>query len=300
MRFTVHAAGAAENNSDAAKLREQTRLAMIARALDQLGHSVLFGSVGRELMSSKRWKHFSHIPLDPNRGGIVISPDRKSNTPYSDVVVKTTVSIDHDQFLLKVCKVLVAHEAWSKIRNDPKVLNIPFFVHDRMIDCMVEDGTLPLYLEDDIDGFRELYPRKTVRDVGFVGARWPERKDFFKDAPEWVHHKIYDTHPMSAKEHAEYLCGCKAAVAIRGDTPKTNLPPLLILLGVPLVCVENEYNTPSLDGDSMIEFSGWDDLKKTLKDKKRLDSVSENATEIYKDGWSPLGVAKQIVERLRA
>lgn len=300
MRFLVRTSGAAESNSQDAKLREQTRMAMIAHALDQLGHSVIFDTPGAEIYNSDRWKYFSHIPVKPELGGLVVAPDRKLNTPYSDVIVKTTVSNDHDQTLLGRCKVLVAHEVWSKIRNNEKVLNIPFFVHDRMIDDMVKNDSFNLYLHDEVDEFRELIPREITRDVGFIGARWPQRKAFFVDAPEWVDHKIYDTHPLSAWDHAKYLRGCKAAIALRGDTPKTNLPSLLLLLGVPVVCVENEYNTPSLDENSMIEFKGWEDLKKTIDSDETLLRIADNATEVYLEGWSPLGVARQIIRKLRS
>lgn len=298
MRFTVRTRGAAEENSDSAKLRESTRIAMIANGLFKSGHSVFLAKPNHELLSSNRWHYFSELPVDGKRGGLYVGPSKNRNTPWTDVIVKTTVSVKHDDFLVKSSKVLVAHEIHDDFSCYGSVLNCPFFIHDRVVDDMACNGTLPLYMNDEIDELRSRFDYTKTRDVGFIGYGWKSRKTFFENAPDWVEHRFYESHPMGGWEHAQWLCGCKAVVSLPGDTPKTNLTPLLALLGIPIISTIIENNTPPLDEESMILFESWGQVEQVLGQQDRLDSIAENATKIYLEGWSPIGIARQIVERI--
>jgi len=297
MRFVVNSTHAAEDNSDMAKLRESTRMAMIAHGILRLGHSVVFSGVSRALEKSDRWKYFSHIPVDKKASGITIVSSRRHSMRPSDVIVKTSVGTAHDTMLTSMSKVLVAHEASFEAQKT--ALNVPFFVHDEVVECMVREQMFDLYINDDIDAIRELFDYEKARDVGFIGSTWPSRVEFFKDAPEWVDWSLHRSPPpMDGLNHAKWICQCKAAVALPGDTPKTNLPPLLAVLGIPMVSPRPELNTPQMDGNSMILFEDWNQLKSVIRSDESLKRISDNATEIYLDGWSPTGVARQIVRRI--
>ncbi len=298
MKFAFHIQNVAHNNSQPAKLREATRMACIAHALDARGHNVTFASVPPVLTQSNRWQFFSHIPVRKMAGALAVHPAEALLDRHTDIAIKCSVNVQRDATWQGHSRLLVAHE-FSPDLNDEGVLHVPFLVHDRVIDDLIDRRLFGAYLDDDLDTIRAELPQHKEKWVGFCGAAWGNRREFFHDAPDWVHIRFYNTHLMSGWEHACWLANHRGAVCLRGDTPKTNLPPLCALLGIPIVAVEPERNTPSLDLRSMIRFANWDGVRSILAQDTLAAKIAENATEIYKRGWSPLGIARQIVERLK-
>lgn len=296
MKFTFRLRNAAVNNNEEAKLRESTRMACLAHGLHQLGHEVSIANVPGVLLESPRIQWFQHLlgHKIPNALNVVPAESLRHGGSC-DVAVKCSVSTEHDALYLSRSRLVVAHEADPQCAD--RTLNVPFLIHDRVIREM---GPLfEAYLRDDIEAIRAAWrPAVQTGVAAYSGAGWPLRKQFFADAPEWVEARFYDTHPMGGVEHARWLAGYRGAIVLRGDTPKVNLTPLAVLLGVPVVAPEIERNTPPLDEDSMILFDGWDSLRAVLDDEARCRRIADRATEIYRAGWSPLGQARQIVRAL--
>lgn len=298
MRFTFHLRNAAVNNNEEAKLRESTRMACLAHALDQLGHDVSIGNMPAVLLESPRLQWFQHLLGRKLHNALNVVPAESLRHGGScDVAIKCSVSTEHDALYLSRSRLVVAHEADPRLAD--RMLNVPFLIHDRVIREM---GPLfGAYLRDDIETIREAWtPAVHTGMAAYCGAGWPQRKQFFADAPEWVETRFYDTHVMGGVEHARWLAGYRAAIVLRGDTPKVNLTPLAVLLGVPVVAPEIERNTPPLDEASMIRFDGWEPLLAVLSDEARCRCIADRATEIYRAGWSPLGQARQIVNALES
>lgn len=299
MTFEFDTALAASNNSDNAKLREATRMATLAYGLHVLGHDARITYPGPILRRSPRWSYFQHLAGSP-AGGLKVLPAEALSSGHRncDVAVKCSVGTKNDDVFLEHCRVLVAHEAANP--DDPRVLNVPFLIHDDMVIEMLQRDLFAAYLDDDVAKVRAAFDRQPKGWVGLRGTGWPHRTAFLEAAPPWVDREFHrmGQPPMSAWDHSEWLCGFRAALALPGDTPKTNLTPLLALLGVPIVSYQIEHNTPRLDDGSMILFGGWDALWATLNDPARLSEIEAEATAKYRAGWSPIGQARQIVRML--
>lgn len=298
MRFTFFLNNAAYHNSEEAKIRESTRMAMIAYSLRKMGHDASFAEKPALLSRTSRWDFFSHIPIK-NAGGFTVHSAEPDMKFYSDFLFKTSVGTSRDSANMDRCKCLIATESDHTLKSD-KYLKIPFNVHDTVINDLIDDGLFQNYLDDDLDPIREFYKREITDYVGFCGCNWRFRREFFENSPDWVDCQFYSTQVMTPRNHIRWLMKFKAGVALRGDTPKTNLPALLAMLGIPIIAPEIEDNHVPLNDDAMIRFQSWEQVRSVLDDSDKLSAISENATAIYKSGWSPSGVARLVAERALA
>lgn len=298
VKFEFDLGAAAANNSDNAKLREATRLAAIAYGLSVLGHDARIVAPGKLLPQSPRWKHFKHLSGGHN-GGLMVLPAEtlSSRKRRCDIAVKCSVGTKNDETYLDHCRLLMAHE--SSLHGHERVLSVPFLIHDDMVIELEARGLLAAYLNDDLTTVRAAFDYTKTGWVGLRGTGWQHRTQFLENAPEWVDvafHRMGQP-PMNAWAHAEWLCRFRGALALPGDTPKTNLTPLLAMLGVPIISYEVERNTPQLDGRSMILFESWDGVRSQLDDQQRYAQLVDEETIAYLDGWSPIGQARQIARR---
>lgn len=304
MRFTVHLAGCAANNSEHAKIREATRLALIALSLEKLGHDVRIADALPEVKASRRWDFWKHLYDKGATGGVVIRAAEEFLTAgkRGDVGLKTSVGMRNDRRLLAAFRLLLAHEYDSYVEDFPNLLPVPFMISDRMMDHLIDVGLFRAFIDLDLELIRSFYPRSEDNGlVGFCGYGWAWRKQFLKDAPHWVVRKFYDSHLMTAGEHWQWLYGFRAGLALVGDNQKTYLPPMLAMLGIPIVLQPyDKLETPKMNATTAILCDGtnWCDVLEELNDRDEVDSIVANATDAYLGGWSHLGQAKLICERL--
>ena len=281
---------AASNNTSEARLRESTRMCAIAYGLSTLGCDVRIVDAPDELTSSDRWQFFRHLHGTAIKGPRVDSAE----SGVGDVGIKCSVNTRRDREHLARCQTLVAHEYEDAMENHHRLLKVPFLVHDRVLSGFVELELFQAWLDNDIYRIREAFPWQPEKGVGFCGAGWKHRKAFLRDAPDWVECRFYDTHPMSGVEHARWLCGFKGGLCLRGDTPKTNLPVLLALLGVPIVMQPiSRIDTPPISRDNAIMFSSWEQVHSELED---VTAIRDRATRDYIESWSPTGQARLLME----
>ena len=268
----------------------------IAYGLKQHGHDVRIIDVPDVMRESNRWQFFSRLH-GTSCGGIAVNP---AESGHSGIGIKCSVGCLRDRTLIKQFDLLVAHEFDAVVYGNPRLLTVPFLIHDRVISGLIEMGLFEAFLLNNVDQIRLAFSKwKPRRLLGFCGANRPERRAFLADAPSWADIRFYNTHPMSGVEHASWLCQFKGGLCLRGDTPHTNLPPLLALLGIATVMEPiNDKTTPPFDDFNTIPFESWEQVKEELEDESRLRGVVEYATSNYVDSWSPMGQARLIAEAI--
>ena len=297
MRITVDAMNAARNNNDGAKLREGTRMAMLASCLSRLGHRVSLRP-NPELVLSDRLKVFKDVLIPNGAAEVLICPREgiiKRPQGYRAVVgFKTSVGTDGDVAAVGIFDVLIAHEYDQSIDKQPGLLPIPFAVHDRTVAEFVTIGAMDRYLDDDVDFFRDRYCSiDKKREAGFVGLGDYGRKAMASGLPKWCDVRFESETPTS--EYLSYLGSCKAGLCFPGATPKTNRFSELALLGVPIICEQSPVRVvPAVTRDNAILLDGWDDWDRLERGMKRLEEIAINATFAYRDGWSILAQAKRL------
>jgi hypothetical protein len=305
MRFNFNIQNAAASNSPEAHIRESTRMACIAYGLRNLGHEVVLHSVSPHFISSSRWSFFKDMQGRPGPGIQVTSAENLADT-VCDVSIKCSVGTKNDEKFLRQSRLVVAHENHPAFDDDPRMLGVPFLIHDRVIEGFIENALFSDYLEDNITAIRNNFS-SVICDkwLGYCGARWKHRLDLLRSAPDWCNWKIYDSHVMSGYEHAKWLCRHRGALVLRGDTPKVNLHPLAVLLGRVVVSdTINDQMTPNLCCLNSVLISGqehdawWEHVSGCLEDEDMCTEMVEDADEAYVSGWSPTGQARLICQRL--
>lgn len=303
--FAFYTNGAAHGNTPGAVLRESTRMCIIAKAMSLLGHDAVICDAPKELEQSSRWKYFSDLKRPEHPGMIVVrAAESLGGTKRADVGWKTSTGNVYDHHLASYCKFLVSAVDKSEQTPDHKYMPVPFLVSDRVIATFFEDGMIDAYVGNDIESIRDKYCSSDLRDtVGGVMYGSHYRKEFCRDLPSWMKVEFYESHSMSAREHMAYLSGCVACLALKGDVTKTYLPPLLALLGCPMVVdTAAAMESPQLrhlhDCFVLSHRGSPEELEQLLNVG---DEVYwwENAQDNYISHWSPMGQARQIAERFQ-
>lgn len=305
MIFDVYTKDAGVRSGGEGSLREATRMACIAYGLARLGHDVHLVKPNRVLVNSEdvlpgstRWHVFKHLEGPPRPGAI--SVEAAESKHHCDVAIKCSVGIKDDAAYLTRCKVLVAHECSDAVANDPRVVHVPFLLHEMVIRDFVTMGLMGAYLDDDLDKITDLLSYDDRGLIGYMGAGWGHRREMVNGAPDWATISFHDgAHAIGGFEHMQWMSGFWSGLVLRGDTPKVNLTPLLAMIGIPIVGHFAERNTPALTEDSMIFFDGdWQRLYDKLHGSQYLKRICRNATTAYLAGWSPTGQARLICNAL--
>ena len=313
MKFSFYLKSAAANNTWEAQRRESTRMACIALAMERQGHDVQIADASPQFMDCPNWQFFKHLHGASN-GGFTVYPAETLRRGQSgvDIAFRCSVGTKFDQSYIGQCRLLVAHEYAKEVENEPKLLPVPFMIHNEVIQVLAEDGLFDAFIDNDLDTIRNHFREGSVRHdklVGFIGGDWPSRKSLCDNHPEWVDVAFYDhvgTRRMEAAEHCRWLMRFSAALAMSGSTPKTNLPSLLAMLGIPIVMEPiTVFDTPPFDDTNTIlmqlDAAGRPDWSRVLRVLSNPDAVASRqakATNDYIGSWSPAGHARLISERL--
>jgi hypothetical protein len=301
MTFNFHLTNAAGNNNREARIREQTRMACIARGLSIMGHEVRIVGASEEFRGSERYTHFKDLFAEHKTGALEVHPAEtmRNREHRVDVGIKCSVGIQNDANYLSRCQVLVAHEYDENFDDHPHLLPVPFMVHDSVMAGFITDGMFDAFIRNEVRSIRERYCREKNGLLGLRCCGWTKRKEFCANAPEWADIGFYDTPQMKALEHARWISGFRGGLCLRGDTPKTNSPSLLALLGVAIVMQPiARRDTPRMDYRNTIQFGSWEQVRLELENDSHLGDITAQATNDYINGWSPLGQARLIAERL--
>jgi hypothetical protein len=307
MKFNFHIIQCANNNSDEARIREATRMAMICWCLRAQGHEAFIASVAPVFQMSNRWPQFSDLYRPGFSDGLSVHPAEslRRGLQKCEIAFKCSVGTQHDSMYLNRCQLLVAHEYDDNLHEHHRLLKTTFGVHHNIFDHLVEQGLYQDFLENRLDAIRAFYRDGVTpheKPVGFYGQKWPHRQALLETAPDWVEWGLYDhtpAHPaMPTLEHTRWMCGFRACLAIRGDSPKTNLPPLLAMLGLPIIYEPiTRDDVPEFGLANTIPLVSWEHVAKAVWNQPLLDAVAKNATDDYINGWSPAGQARLIAER---
>ncbi len=313
MKFAFDLRNAAGTNTPKAQIRECTRLASIAWCLEDQEE---FWNVQARIiaapsifMKSERWKFFRHL-YDPDwkvaDTSVVPAEVARLSDKQHDVGIKTSVACHFDELYLKRFRLLVAHEYDERFYGERNLLPVPFFVHDRVIETFIRYNVFEEYLRNEVRTIRYTFARRNIRKqkrlCGWCGATTYEgRRTILAKAASWLLVEPYEsTHKMAADDHIRWLGDLKGALALPGDTPKTNLPPLLALMGIPIVMWPiDRFDTPPIDSSNAIMVENWEQVRLALRSQETRSRVSLKATRDYKESWSPAGQARLIVERLK-
>lgn len=308
MRFAFFLADCAGNNSWEAHRRETTRMACIAECLHRDGHAVCIQAVSRQFRDSANWRFFKHLDGQDSKAFSVHPAESiRRGVRGIHVAFKCSVGTKWDGDYLRESRLVVAHEYDAAFEQEPRLLKVPFLCHNNIIEHLMQAGLFEDYVTNNLQPIREHFRNGATqhdKPIGFYGQNWPCRKAFCENSPEWADIGFYDHSPtypaMESSRHARWLCGFKAALALRGDTPKTNLPSLLAMLGIPIV-MERVTATDfhPFDSPAIIPFDSWEQVRRDIGDEGLLAAYVDAATAAYVDYWSPAGQAKAIVQKMR-
>lgn len=307
MKFAFHLIQCAQNNTDEARVREATRMAMICWCMNRQGHDAFIASAAPVFMNSNRWPIMQSLYRPDWREGVSVHPAEslRRGLQSCDVAFRCSVGTKHDSQYLERCKLLVAHEYADELHEHPRLLKTTFGVHHNIFDSLIPNGLMLDFLENRLEPIQRFFRIDGVqheKPVGFYGQKWPHRQALLETAPDWVQWGLYDhtpAHPaMPTNEHTKWACGFKAYLALRGDSPKTNAPALLAMLKVPMVFEPiHRVDTPPIDDTNSIPLTSWDRVKEYLDKPTWLAGVAAKAEMDYIAGWSPAGQARLIAER---
>lgn len=266
-----------------------------------LGHEVRIVGASEEFRGSERYPHFKDLFAEHKMGALEVFPAEtmRNREHRVDVGIKCSVGIQNDALYLSRCQVLVAHEYDVQFDEHPRLLPVPFMVHDSCMAGFITEGMFEAFIGNDIRAIRERYSSEKTGLLGLRCCGWTKRKEFCADAPEWADIGFYDTPQMKSLEHARWISGYRGGLCLRGDTPKSNLASMLALLGVGIVMQPIERReTPRMDFRNTVQFGSWEQVKMELENDSHLGDITAQATNDYIEGWSPAGQARLIAERL--
>lgn len=296
-------------NSDAAGVRECTRMLCVAECMRRLGHEVSVPEVQSERLGS-RAVLFRRLWADVARYSdteVRIGPERSG----AGVCFKTSVSTKNDHDLLERFKLVVAHQNDPSVNGHPRLLPISFFVGDPVMQQLIEDDLFDAYLDNDMKAIRERYVAPWRRTFGHVGSDASERRlwaqDFCETADrlhldakfKWVPVDYDEPGRWTAEEYLRWMGLCRIGIFMRGFNVKGYRWAEWSMLGVPIATLPLETAmTPLATSDNTIQMRDWSDYESLNRGMTHVEKVRTNADAAYREGWSPMGCAKQILARL--
>lgn len=304
MNFNFHLSRAASNNTIVARLRENCRMGCIALGLRELGHNVKIVSVNDDFKLCPRWSSFSDLYGMLTGDVIDVWPAEEAVRGQRTirVAIKTSVGIKNDAVILDRVPVVLAHEYDPALDGHPSLIRVPFMIHDSAMDALMEVGLFRNFICNDLKTIREHFGGfiKPPKLLGYAANRIASRAAFLENVPDWVDATLYDVQEMAAATHMRWLMGFVGGLALPGHTPKTNLPPLLAMLGRVIVTVPIDVrDTPPLDGSNSIQFFDWESTRELLEDDDAVNEITGNAERAYIENWSPMGQARLLVEKIK-
>lgn len=301
MRFEFHLANAAAHNLASARIREQTRMALVCEGLHRLGHDAVIADYSSEFRSSNRWQFFCHLEgrlLD----AVQVLPAEtllRSRPGDPTVAFKCSAGWSRDAQILQHCDVALFHEYDVTYEAHRKVLAVPFMVHDCIIEHFINTGLFDAYLADDVGAIREQY--RVERDIvaGFLGVGHYGRKDKAAQLPDWCVFEFNDSPKFTPDAYLRWISRCQVGFNMEGETPKSYRFSELTLMGVVNAAPPCATRvTPELTERNSVLMKDWGDSDSVINALSRTNELIAAADECYRGGWSPAGQARQLARML--
>ena len=187
----------------------------------------------------------------------------------------------------------------------PRIMDLQHIVSQGVLETLIEDGLLNAYLTDDLSAIRAAYqPEGERRLAGFVGYDGYDRKSRVSRLPPWVECRWFTAKTkgggfMEPREYMRWLAGCKAAVDMPGQHPKTYRFTEAVMLGVPVICVPpiQVCAVPVTIANS-IALRFWADLNRLDRLMGNLDTIQACADYAYTEAWSLRAQVRTMLEWL--
>ncbi len=195
-------------------------------------------------------------------------------------------------------------------RLGPKMLAVPWRVHDVITEQIHKDGNAVAFLRDDLDVLRAAYGSPmTKRRIGFCGncdtsIRGRTIKRLKAESPGLVEAHwtsgIDSPKCLSPRDYLRWLSECEATLNFPGDTHVCSHFLESVMMGVPTVTVAKAFDyQPPLTCANVIAIDDWETVDaSTLQLLCNRKTVREGADEAYRSGWSLRGLFHQILKRL--
>lgn len=295
-RFEFHLQNAAGANSIPAKIREQTRMALICHGMRRLGYEATIANCSPEFRRSNRWPFFRYLEEKmPAAIQVVPAESHKGQSARLTVGFKTSAAWKYDHLMLNICDVAAFHEYDPAVAKHKRLLPVPFMVHTDVMEHFIQSGLFEAYMNDDRETIRAHYRCEKDIVAGFFGAGHYGRKDKAAQLPNWCEFRFYDSPPCSPDEYLRWLARCQIGFNMEGETPKSYRFAELTLLGIVNAAPECATKvTPRLDSTNSILMRDWSDADALTEGLNRLDAIRAEADRCYLSGWSPTGQAKLI------
>lgn len=298
-------------DTDAIKLREATRLGMLALACHELGHGASLINVGEYFSESQRWEWFAHLGMFISNPTFTIVAAHNHTTrrgAQQCVAFKYGAEIDGDARLLKAFDLLVAHHYDPAIGGHPRLVPIPLLVHDSIIQLMSDANLLPAYAADDLQPIRDKFndhDNRFLHDkpLGFIGMSVGDRRQILPTLEKWCEYGTFETPGvgpyLKPSDYLRWMSGLQAALILPGVRPKTYRFTEAVVMGIPTVTVPSELAlVPPITTANSIMLQDWGDDDGILAGLARRREIALRADAGYRMGWSPQGQMKQVFKAL--
>lgn len=282
MNFNLYLHSFGIGNSDKARRREARKAIAIALGLEALGHKVRISSppavsTGVDHMLP-HGKYLDAIEIHSN---VLTVPD-------GSVILKSSVDCKYDRHLSRTASAFVAINCAADSLNP---LMVPFGVSDHMMGLFIEHGLFGSYACGDVDAIRRKFCPPQRSGGGFIGFNGYGRREKIEAAKSWLPGDYRLTDSVPAVEYAKILGSWQWGLALAGDHPQSYRFCELVLFGCLAVCDARWNLTPAVDDSNTCLLSDGrlpEDMERRI----------EKATQDYIAGWSPIGIAKQIIKKL--
>ncbi len=300
MRFNFYLQNAAVNNNESAKIREQTKMASIARGLSVLSHEVCICGVSDEFRQSNRWVYFEYLYGKLESAKSVYPAESILHGVRPDIAIKCSISCQTDAYFLSRCGLLIAHEHNEKQSEAKNLLSVPFLCFDGTIEYFIEQELFRAYLNDDLETIRSHFSVEKTKQVCFAGVGHYGRHKMFANLPDYCELVLKDKAIMTSGEYLKWASGFKAGLSPSGDTPKANRFSDLVVLGLATIAPPCPIAImPPLNERNSIMLKDWNDIEGLEQGLERIESIVAEADKDYRNGWSPMGQARQIIKAIQ-
>lgn len=282
MNFNLHLHSFGAGGTEKMRRREARKAVAIALGLEVLGHPVKVASAAtvptgvEHLLPTGRYKDAIEI-----HSNVLTVPD-------GSVILKSSMSQKYDYHLSRISSVFVAVSC-AEDTHEP--LMVPFGVSDHMMGLFCENGLFVSYACGDVERIRKKFCQKRRVGGGFIGFDGYGRREKIEAAKSWLPGDYRLTDAVPVVEYAKTLGSWQWGLALAGDHPQSYRFCELVLFGCLAVCDARWNLTPAVD----------DSNSSLLADGKLPDNIDERiekATRDYIEGWSPVGIARQIVRKI--
>lgn len=284
MNFNLYLHSFGLNNTDKAKRREARKAIAITLGLEALGHRVKLSS---RAAVPTGLEHL--LPEGKYRDAIEIHSNVLT-VPDGSVILKSSMTQAYDKHLSVVSSAFVAVDCH---KDSVHPIMVPFGVSDHMMELFRENGLFVSYACGDVERIRKQFCQREREGGGFIGYNGYGRREKIEAAKSWLSGDYRLTDAVPVVEYAKTLGSWQWGLALAGDHPQSYRFCELVLFGCLAVCDARWNLTPAVD----------DSNSSLLADGKLPDNIDERiekATRDYIEGWSPVGIARQIVRKIES